>query len=224
MIVTIGSVLAGKVVPFGPQGEPSGFRKTGATGPVAVGTLGLAGDEQADREHHGGPHKAILHYAFDHYALWREERPEFAAELARPGAFGENISTSGLTERDVCIGDRYRLGSATVEVSQGRQPCWKLGHRFAEPAMVEAVIRTGRGGWYYRVLVPGEVAAGDTLELAERPYPEWPVARVFGLIVGGDRDLDALRALGRLPPLGPSWQLKARRRWQNLAGRQPGAV
>jgi MOSC domain-containing protein YiiM len=219
MTVTIRSVLAGRVVPFGPRGEPSGFRKTAVAGPVSVGALGLAGDEQADQEHHGGRDKAILHYAFDHYALWREERPELAAQLARPGAFGENISTCGLTENEVCIGDRYRLGSATVEVSQGRQPCWKLGHRFREPAMVGAVVLSGRGGWYYRVVEPGEVAAGDALELLERPWPEWPVARVFGLIVGPDRDPEALEALSTLVPLGSSWQAKASRRRQNLAAR-----
>lgn len=224
MRVPISNVLAGRVGPFGPNGEPSGFRKAEIVGPVAVRALGLAGDEQADREHHGGPHKAILHYAFDHYRRWREEKPELAAHLAVPGAFGENIATIGLTESDVCVGDRFRLGSATVEISQGRQPCWKLGHRFAEPGMVEEVIRTGRGGWYYRVVAPGEVAAGDTLELLDRPYPEWPVARVFGLIVGPDRDLEALQALSRLPPLGPSWQMKAQRRWQNLVARKPGAV
>ena len=215
MTANVTSVLVGRVAPFGPKGEPSGFRKSEVTGPVSIGRLGLNGDEQADRKHHGGPDKAILNYAFDHYARWRDERQQLASQLAGPGAFGENISTCGLTEDDVCIGDRFRLGSATVEVSQGRQPCWKLGHRFGEPAIVQAVIRTGRCGWYYRVLRAGEVAAGDALELVERPHAEWTVATAFGLIVRGDRDLEALQALAELPSLSSSWREKARRRTTN---------
>src|SRR3546814_365776 len=125
--------------------------KTPATGPRAVTFLGIAGDEQADLSVHGGPDKAIHHYPRDHYAFWDDALGGHAL-LASPGAFGENISTSGLVEDAACIGDRYRLGSALVEVSQGRKPCWKLGHRFGLATVPATVVRTRRSGWYYRVL------------------------------------------------------------------------
>src|SRR5690606_2996352 len=122
--------------------------------------LGHEGDEQADRAVHGGPEKAIHHYARDHYDLWRAEIGDHPL-LHRPGAFGENISTTGLSEEDVCIGDRYRLGTALVEVSQGRQPCWKVDHRFGGLAISAAMVRSRRTGWYYRVIEEGAVGAGD---------------------------------------------------------------
>jgi hypothetical protein len=85
---------------------------------------------------------------------WIAERPGLTAAFSEPGAFGENISTLGWREETVCIGDRFRMGTALVEISQGRQPCWKLGHRFGDPAMVDRVVKTGRCGWYYRVIEP----------------------------------------------------------------------
>src|SRR3546814_3939974 len=86
-----------------------------------------------------------------------------------------------MVEGNVCLGDRYRLGSALVEISQGRQPCWKLGHRFGDPRVPATVVATRRSGWYYRVLEEGRVAAGDALDLTDRPLPDWTVERVFAL-------------------------------------------
>ena len=128
-----------------------------------------------------------------------------------PGAFGENISTDGLTESEACIGDRYRLGSALVEISQGRQPCWKLGHRFGITTVPATVVATRRSGWYYRVIEEGTVAAGDTLDLVERPLPEWSVARAFHLLIGGagKREPEALRALANMDALATTWRARA---------------
>src|SRR5690606_25926853 len=131
--------------------------------------------------------------------------------LDAPGAFGENISTAGLDENSVCLGDRFRLGTALVEVTQARQPCWKLDHRFQTKGVMADVVKTRRSGWYYRVLEPGTVRAGDALELVERPWPDWPLASLFGLLIGGeakDRVAD-LRALRDVPVLAETW--KARR-------------
>ena len=202
------SVLTGKVAPFGP--ETSAIAKAARAGPVAVGMLGLEGDEQADLAVHGGPDKAIHHYAYDHYPFWRAL---IAGQplLDAPGAFGENISTAGMTEHAVCLGDRFRLGTALIEVSQGRQPCWKQGHRLSDPTVTARIVAYRNSGWYYRVIEPGAVAAGDTIELIARPHPEWDVERMFGLLIGGDGrdDPAALRALAGMELLAAPWRQRA---------------
>ena len=209
MKVEILAVLTGKARPFRGD-EPSAIGKRPVADSVAVEALGLVGDEQADRTVHGGIDKAIHHYPADHYDWWRGHLGD-ASLLDAPGAFGENISTAGLDERNVCLGDRFRLGTALVEVTQARQPCWKLDHRFGTRGVMAEVVKTRRSGWYYRVLESGAVRAGDDLELVERRYPEWPLASLFGLLIGGEAKdrLADLRALREVPALAETW--KARR-------------
>ncbi len=203
------AVLLGQVRPFRGDDEPSAIGKLPVADAVAVEPLGLVGDEQADRTVHGGIDKAIHHYPADHYNWWRGQLGDHAL-LEAPGAFGENISTSGLDEQTVCLGDRFRLGTALVEVSQARQPCWKLDHRFGVKGVMAAVVRTRRSGWYYRVLENGQVRAGDRLALVDRPYPDWPLASLFGLLIGGEaRDRPAdLRALRDVPVLAETWKIR----------------
>lgn len=203
------AVLLGQVRPFRGDDEPSAIGKLPVADVVAVGALGLAGDEQADRTVHGGIDKAIHHYPADHYAWWRQHLGD-PPLLGAPGAFGENISTTGLDESNVCLGDRFRLGTALVEVSQARQPCWKLDHRFQAKGVMATVVKTRRTGWYYRVLEPGQVRAGDTLDLIDRPWPDWPLASLFGLLIGGEakhRPAD-LRALRDVPVLAETWKVR----------------
>lgn len=208
--VAILSVQCGQVAPFRGIDEPSAIAKVPVAGPVRVHRLGLEGDAQADLTVHGGPDKAIHHYPHDHYAWWREAIGDHRL-LSGYGAFGENISTAGLTEEAVCIGDRWRLGTALVEVSQGRQPCWKLDHRFDGAKVNAGCIRSRRPGWYYRVVEEGTVAAGGTMDLIDRPFENWSVARVFGLLIAGDHKTDraGLEALGEVTALAQTW---ARRR------------
>ncbi len=210
MRYTIDALLTGKARRFGAKGEPSAIDKRALEGRHAVGALGIAGDEQADLSVHGGPDKAIHHYPRDHYGWWAETIGDHAL-LQDAGAFGENISTSGLTESAACIGDRYRLGSALVEISQGRQPCWKLGHRFGIATLPATVVTSRRGGWYYRVIEDGAVGAGDALELIDRPLPDWSVERVFHLLIGGagKRKPAALRALAAMDLLAANWRARA---------------
>lgn len=212
MRYTIDALLTGKARRFGAKGEPSAIDKRAVEGRRAVGALGIAGDEQADLSVHGGPDKAIHHYPRDHYGWWAETIGDHAL-LQDAGAFGENISTSGLTESAACIGDRYRLGSALVEISQGRQPCWKLGHRFGIATLPATVVTSRRGGWYYRVIEDGAVGAGDALELIERPLPDWSVERVFHLLIGGagKREPAALRALAAMDLLAANWRARAQK-------------
>lgn len=208
--VSVLAVNTGKARRFRGADEHSAIAKTPAQGPVRVTFLGLAGDEQADLSVHGGPEKALHHYPYDHYAFWDEALGGHPL-LRGHGAFGENLSSEGLLEDGVCIGDRLRLGSALVEICQGRQPCWKLDHRFDGAKVMARVVATRRSGWYYRVLEEGMVEAGDALELVERPFPDWSVSRVFGLLIAGEHKQDraGLEALGAVTPLAQAW---ARRR------------
>jgi MOSC domain-containing protein YiiM len=204
--IEIGRVMAvrvGRAVPYTRPGTMSAIDKRPVTGPVHVGAEGLDGDEQGDRRVHGGPDKAVHFYAEEHYAAWREElgpRPV----LASSGAFGENLSTRGLTEATVCFGDRLAIGSARLEISQARQPCWKLNDRFGVADMARRVQATLRTGWYARVIEPGRLEAGDAVRLVARPYPAWPLRRLLELLYRKSLDQDLLREARDLP-LPPSW-------------------
>lgn len=206
-------VLIGAVAPLGDQGHRSGIAKTLAPGPWRIGRTGLSGDAQADGKHHGGPEKALHHYAFDHYPFWRDERE--AACLAAPGAFGENLSTLGWTEETVCLGDIVRFGDALLQVSQGRQPCFKLNLRFGRRDMARRVQDTGRTGWYYRVLEEGAAREGDALDLIDRPCPGWPLERLTRLLYRDTRDRAGLEEMAALPLLTESWRVLAQRRLES---------
>ncbi len=205
----IDAVNLGKAAAFRGE-EASAIAKQPATGPIAIGPHGLAGDEQADQVHHGGPEMALHHYPRDHYPHWQGLLGDHPL-LAGQAAFGENISTLGMTETEACLGDRYRLGSALVEVSQGRKPCWKLDHRFDRAGVMAEVVRSARSGWYYRVIEAGTVQAGDAIALVDRPLPEWSVARCFALLIGGGHKAEpaAVRALANEPLLSPTWRQRA---------------
>lgn len=179
------------------------FFKTPVAGPVRIGRLGLDGDDQADRENHGGPDKAVLAYSADHYAAWREH-------LSLPnmphGGFGENLTIAGLTEETVCIGDTWRAGAVVFQVTQPRQPCWKLSRRWNVSDLAKQVIANGRSGWYLRVLQGGELAAGQSLELVARPQAAWTVMRASNLMHHGKNDLDLAAELAALPELSAAWR------------------
>ena len=208
--VRLDALLAGRIAALG-ETRKSAIAKHRVEGPVWLGFAGLDGDFQADKRHHGGPDKAIHHYPFDHYPRWRESAPD-RRRLAAPGAFGENLSTLGLLEGATCIGDRFRIGGALIEISQGRQPC-NTQARFLEwKALPALMVKERRCGWYARVIEEGLVAAGDTLMLVDRPLPQWSVARVFGLLIGGDYKTDpqALVALETMDLLHDGWRKRAR--------------
>ena len=189
----------------------SAFWKTPVSGRVRLDRANLDGDGQPDLKNHGGPDKAVCCYAAEHYPLWQDglglSEPHFPY-----GAFGENWTLAGLPEEAVCIGDVYDVGTARVQVSQPRMPCWKLGRRWERPTLPLEVQTTGRTGYYLRVLEPGEVGVGDSLILAERPLPEWPVARVNRAMYVDKADADLADELGRLSLLAEAWRRPFRRR------------
>lgn len=210
-IVTLDALLIGEVRPLEPEGRPSAIAKSPVDGPVRLGCEGLAGDAQGDRRRHGGPDKALHHYAAEHYAGWRAEIGERDA-LARPGGFGENLSTTGLDEAQAAVGDVFRLGSATIEISQGRQPCFKLNLRFGVADMALRVQKSGRTGWYYRVVEDGVVAPGDEMVLLDRRSPEWTIERLWRTLYVDTLDRDELAAMAALSHLPDSWRGLAERR------------
>lgn len=181
----------------------TGFFKETVLGPVWVGTTNLAGDGQADLRVHGGPDKAINVYPSEHYAFWLAELD--CKELPN-GAFGENFTVAGILETKACIGDIFELGDALVQISQPRQPCWKLSRRWRVQDLVARVVRTGKTGWYFRVLREGNVQAGAALALVERPYPEWTVATANNVMLHRKENYMDAQALADCPALSGSWK------------------
>ncbi|NND98694.1 MAG: MOSC domain-containing protein [Pirellulaceae bacterium] len=181
----------------------TGFYKKPVDAHVTVETLGIVGDAVADTRHHGGPDKAILCYAAEHYQNWVAEHPELPMS---GGALGENLTIAGVTETDICIGDRFAVGSCQVQVSQPRQPCWKISRRWGVKTLTKEVTQTGRTGWYVRVLQTGELSPGDELRLLDRPHPDWPVARANDVMFGRENDRMAVFQLMNLPELAPAWK------------------
>ena len=191
---------------IGPAGHEwvSGIIKERASGPLWLGLTNLAGDGQGSPKTHGGPEKAACVYPEEHYSYWQRELdlPSLAS-----GDFGENFTTAGQTEGQVCIGDVFRLGGAIVQLSQPRPPCWRLARRWRIKDLALRVESTGRTGWYLRVLEQGYVEAGATIQLLERPLPQWTVALVNDLEHGRRVDLDQTRALASCPQLSDSWRV-----------------
>ncbi len=214
--IALDALLIGTLSPIDERGTLSGIDKHPVAGPVHLGSTGLAGDHQGDLKRHGGPDKAVHHYPRDHYRAWVDEIGR-VSRLEQPGAFGENVSTLGLTESDVAVGDRFRLGEALLEVSQGRQPCWKLNRRFDLPDMARRVQQTGRTGWYYRIIETGMVSPGDGMQLVERRHPEWTIARLWRYLYVDTLNRDALREIASLAILPPNWRDYADRRLQTRA-------
>lgn len=203
------AVLVGRARPFGPNGEPSAVRKSPVSGRVAVRPEGVEGDEQAYHGH-GGPEKAVLHYPAEHYDTWRLRFDSFSLE---PGGLGENLSTHEMTEENVCLGDRYRLGEGVLlEVSQPRQPCWKLGHSAGIREIPRVIQDEGATGWYYRVAVPGEIEAGMELALVARPHPEWPLSRLLEGFYWKPQNEGFLKEALTVESVGREWRSAMERR------------
>ncbi|MFK0033678.1 MOSC domain-containing protein [Pseudomonas monteilii] len=209
-VVNLDTLLTGRAQNFTRPGSRSAIAKSPRREALRITALGLVGDEQGDTRIHGGVDKAIHHYPREHYASWAMELGAHPL-LASAGAFGENFSTAGWTEADVCLGDRIRAGTALLEVSQGRMPCWKLSDRFGIKDLALRVQQSGRTGWYYRVLEEGTIAAGSSLQLVERTCGDWSLARLAGVLFDKKAEPGLLRECLGLP-LTPSWRRTLERR------------
>lgn len=208
--IEIESLRIGALVPLGPRAVPSGIFKSQVVAPVALTETGFAADMQGDARH-GGAEKAIHHYPLEHYAIWIRHLGPLAV-LKEAGAFGENLSTTGIDEKDIAIGDVFGIGTAVIEVSQGRQPCWRLNERFGLKTMAYEVQKTGMTGWYYRVRQTGMVSPLDTLTLLDRSTPAWTIHRLWYALYVDPLNSDELEAIAKLERLATSWRSLAERR------------
>ena len=175
---------------------------------IRLTALGFAGDRVADNENHGGPDRAACCYSHEHYSFWAERLEK---DLPIP-SFGENLTTEGLLEREVCIGDTFRIGSALVQVTQPRQPCWKLANKLEAPQLPKWITELSYTGFYVRVLEEGEVQAGDAVQLVHRPNPEVTVALTAAQLLTPAATQGWLARLAELPELSNGWRARAAKR------------
>ena len=198
----------GKVVTTGIFKEP-------VEGRVVMRTLNLDGDGQADLSVHGGLTKAVYLYPAEHYAYWRSE----FSDMSLPwGMFGENLTTEGLLEDAVNIGDRFRVGTAEVMVTEPRMPCYKLGLKFGRDDIVKRFLASRRTGFYFAVLREGDAGAGDAIELVGRSENSITVEDVANLYAGDAPDQDMLQRAVQVEALPESWRSYFQRRIDKLAG------
>jgi MOSC domain-containing protein YiiM len=182
----------------------SAIFKTPISGTVQVSKDELSGDQVADREHHGGPDNVVLAYDADHYPVWQRElnMPELPH-----GSFGENFTVRGFSDATVCIGDTWQVGDALLlQVTQARQPCYKLARRLQQPHIVKRIHENSWGGWYLRVLKEGPATAGMPIRLIERKHPEWTVEAAVQTLYRARKEPEKAAALAALPELSARWK------------------
>ncbi|BBY30506.1 MOSC and FAD-binding oxidoreductase domain-containing protein [Mycolicibacterium sediminis] len=192
-----------KDVPWGTRTVHTGAWKSAVSGPRMVRRLNVDGDGQGDLGGHGGEHRAVLVYQTQSYRYWEDalDRPTLPL-----GAFGENFTVDGMSDDDVCIGDRYRIGGAVFEVSQPRVTCYRVGLRLDEPRMAALLVERRRPGFYLRVVTEGEVEAGQTIEKVHEDPERVSVAEVDALLYLPGHPREALARAMRVPALSPGWQ------------------
>ncbi len=172
-------------------------------GAVTMSKLNLAGDQQADLTVHGGSEKAVYAYPAEHYEYWRNELPQVSFSW---GKFGENLTTEGLREDTLCIGDRLRFGSAVLMATQPRMPCYKLDLRFDRDDMIKRFLMSGRSGFYFSVIEPGEVAVGSKVEILSRDARRVSIADIVRLYLGQTRDSELLQRATNVSALPGNWK------------------
>ncbi|MEM8995802.1 MAG: MOSC domain-containing protein [Acidobacteriota bacterium] len=209
MTATLVQQAVGRPITYDVDGDrpwTSAIVKTPTPERLALGRTQLEGDRQADLRHHGGADKAVLAYAARHYDAWA---PDYAFPW---GGFGENWTVDGHREDSVCLGDVYAVGTARVQVSQPRQPCWKLNRRWKIKGLALEAQRSGRLGWYFRVLQTGHVKVGDVFELLERPLPDWSLERLNTLMHRDKKNRGDAALLAECELLAESWRDTFRKR------------
>ena len=197
------------------NGEPvsTGIFKESVAGRVMMRTLNLDGDRQADLSVHGGAEKAVYLYPSEHYKFWKRELPEMDLPW---GMFGENLTTTGLLETEINIGDKFRIGSAEVMVTQPRMPCYKLGLRFGRSDIIKRFLASERTGFYLSVLKEGEVGAGDGFEQLKKDANDVRVRDITRLYTSEKHNADLLRRAISVEALPESWRGYFRNRLEKL--------
>ncbi|MDY6828950.1 MAG: MOSC domain-containing protein [Pseudomonadota bacterium] len=214
----VSGLFVGKLEPLLPSGQLSGINKQPQP-QIEIRPEGVLGDRQADRRNHGGLEKAVHQFSHSGYRTLRAWLSAHSDRL-RSGVVGENLTTEQWDEHLICIGDRVRLGTALLQVSQPRTPCWKLAEHLETPGLARRVQSTGATGWYYRVLEPGTVAIGDNAQLVERVQGNPTIAAFWALVNAPSPPPDSLDRVAACPDLALDWKhrLKARSRWLRANG------
>ena len=204
---TVLSVNVGGIREFDFNGKPavSAIWKSPVTGRVAARGVNLEGDDQADRGAHGGPDKAVYAYAIEDARWWEQELGR-SLEYAE---FGENLTTEGIDVNGALVGEHWEVGSTVLEVSEPRVPCWRLGVRMEDKLFPRRFTEAGRPGTYLRIVVEGELGAGDEIRVIERPDHDLTIGDIFRIYTV-DRD-EAARLLS-VPQLSEAWCQWARAR------------
>ena len=200
---TVVSINVGSVREFAHQGQTatSAIWKQPVLGPVAARGVNLEGDDQADRSVHGGPEQAVYAYAAEDLRWWNQQLDQ----TLEYGQFGENLSTEAIDVTGAIIGERWEIGTAILEVSGPRVPCWKLAHRMNDSTFPKRFTQASRPGAYLRISREGEFEAGDDIQILERPDHDLSVGDLFRIYT---RDRDERHRLLEVPNLPDSW-----RRW-----------
>ena len=177
--------------------------KSAVSGRIPIRNNNLAGDQQSDLSVHGGRAKAVYAYPHEHYEFWSGQLPGIQL---RPGNFGENLTVEGLLEDDVHVGDRLKIGSSELVVTQPRMPCFKLGIRFGRADMVKRFLASGRSGFYFAVAVEGDLAAGDAIEILERHPAAVTIPELLRMYLTDDVEPGRLREVVAIPALSDAWR------------------
>jgi len=212
----ITALCAGGIGVLEQEGHRSGIFKRRIAGRAEVNAMGIVGDEHADMRVHGGAEKALHQYCVENYDALTTAFPSAASELIL-GSIGENIAASTLCERNVHIGDTFRIGTVLAQVSQPRSPCWKINHRFGAPEMSTFVANHHITGWYYRVLEAGHIQEGDSITLVDRQTERFSIDEFWRVQLSHRPDVADLEAIAKIPGLCPEWRQRIRGRATRLA-------
>ncbi|MBI4523435.1 MAG: MOSC domain-containing protein [Deltaproteobacteria bacterium] len=222
MATTGGKVLSvnvGRVREFEYDGRPakSAIWKSPVAGRIAARGVNLDGDDQADRKAHGGPDKAVYAYAVEDLRWWEEE----SRRSLQFGGFGENLTTEGIEVNNALVGERWAIGTAVLEVSEPRIPCWRLGVRMNDQMFVRRFTEALRPGAYLRISAEGDLGAGDEIRVIERPDHDLTIRDIFRIYT---RDRDEIERLLAIPQMSQSWRGWAENWLQKTKGRRAEAV
>ena len=219
----VGLIFAGGLSFLEREGQRTGIYKRKIQGMARVALNGIEGDEHGDTRVHGGPEKAVHQYAAENYVLLARVFPMCTSALIR-GSLGENLSAHRLTERNVHLGDIFRVGTALLQVSQPRSPCWKINHRFDADRMSMFVAQERITGWYYRVVEPGDIQAGDSIELVERQTDRFSIDEFWQVQLAHRPIVDDLMEVIAIPGLSQDWKRRLGERTKWLQKQVPSAA
>lgn len=211
IVMKIIGLYAGKVNHIGEKRSPTGIYKQSVS-KVSVDELGIQGDIQADKRFHGGPEKALHQYALSSYEKIIKRYP-LLHKHAKPGMIGENLTAKDMNENNVCIGDIYNIGTAILQISSPRIPCWKIDAKFKQPDLNKFISQKRINGWYYRVLQAGEITINDEFLLQQRPNEHVTIDTMLK-VIHAETDANIIDRVTNAIGLDPEWKNRLLNKYQ----------